>query len=86
MTRRQKGRLQGERYVGNTRHEQVHDLDRETRQCHIDEIIESQHERPFESLEGAHHAGFEDCSECIGDSTRKVDLGGVSSRPQSSGQ
>jgi hypothetical protein len=37
--RRYKGNMRVERYLGNKRHKEVHDLDNEKTNCRIDEII-----------------------------------------------
>lgn len=69
MGRRDIGRMRGERYLGNTNHREVHDLDHESggeNRCQIDEIIDAAHEVPFETLEKAHEAGYKDCAWCIG--------------------
>lgn len=70
MARRYTGNMNGERYLGNTTKDEVHDLDNEQTNCQIDEIIDAGHDRPFNSLQGAHGAGFDNCHYCLGDSTR----------------
>jgi len=65
--------MNGERYLGNTAKKEVHDLDNEqtgANQCQIDEIIRAGNDKPFNSLETAHAAGFDNCAYCLGGSTR----------------
>jgi hypothetical protein len=64
--------MQGERYLANTNrsHMEVHDLDNESTQCQIDAIIRAGHDRPYNSLAGAHAAGYDNCAYCLGGSTR----------------
>lgn len=70
--RRYKGNMNGERYLANASpsKKEVHDLDNEKSQCQIDEIIQAGHDRPFQSLESAHNAGYDNCAWCIGNSKR----------------
>jgi hypothetical protein len=68
--RRYTGNMNGERYLGNTNKEEVHDLDQETKNCQIDEIIAAGHDEPFNSLSEAHEAGYDNCHYCLGGSTR----------------
>lgn len=68
--RRYRGNMNGERYLGNVNEMEVHDLDNETAQCQIDEIIAAKHDRPYNSLITARSAGFDNCHWCIGGSTR----------------
>ena len=70
MTRRHRGNMNGERYLGNTDKMEVHDLDNENTNCQIDEIIAAGHDKPFNSLSEAHRAGYDNCKYCLGDSTR----------------
>ena len=68
MARRYTGNMNGERYLGNTSKNQVHDLDNEKtgkNECQIDEIIAAGHDTPFLSLAAAHGAGYSDCDYCI---------------------
>lgn len=39
--------MNGEQFLGNTSKKEVHDLDRETVNCQIDEIIAAGHDTPF---------------------------------------
>lgn len=70
MARRHKLPLCGVRLCGNTATKEVHDLDKETVQCQIDEIVASGNAFPFKSLEKAHQLGYDKCHYCIGGSTR----------------
>lgn len=68
--RRHSGNMNGEQYLGNTNKTEVHDLDNETTNCQIDEIINAGHDKPFSSLNAAHSAGYDNCHYCLGGSTR----------------
>ena len=70
MARRRTGHMSGERYLGNMHKTEVHDLDSEKTQCQIDEIIKAGHDKPFDSLQAAHSAGYDNCAYCIGNSRR----------------
>jgi hypothetical protein len=70
MARRQGYPLYGKPYCGNTSEKEVHDLDKETTQCQIDEIIRAGHATPFDSLDTAHKAGYDNCAYCLGNSKR----------------
>ncbi len=70
MARRKTGKMNGERYLGNTNTMEVHDLDNEQAQCQIDKIIAAGHERPFHSVAAATAAGFDRGHFCLGGSTR----------------
>ena len=69
--RRERYPTYGNRFVGNTDKNEVHDLDNEqtkSNECQIDEIIKAGHSRIFypDSLEQAHLEGFDNCAHCIG--------------------
>lgn len=72
MTRRPDSPLYGKRYCGNTNKMEVHDLDNETTQCQIDEIIAAGHVKTFtpDTLEEAHKESYDNCAYCIGGSLR----------------
>ena len=70
MSRRYRGNMNGERYCGNTNEKEVHDLDNEQTNCQIDEIIDANHDKPFNSLSDAHAKEFDNCHWCLGNSTR----------------
>ncbi|MDP9190190.1 MAG: hypothetical protein M3P06_00620 [Acidobacteriota bacterium] len=68
MARRNKGNMNGERYLGNTSKKRVHDLDNEQTgkdECQIDEIIAAKNDTPFQSLDAAHREGYDDCDYCL---------------------
>lgn len=67
MARRWDGNMNGEQFVGNVNKMDVHDLDQETTNCQIDEIIAAGHDRPFGTLTDAHAAGFDNGAYCLGD-------------------
>lgn len=60
------------RYMGNTNKMEVHDLQRETSQCQISEIISAGHAVGFQpdTLSQAHSEGFDDCAYCLSSSQR----------------
>ena len=62
----------GLQYLGNINEMEVHDLDKLTNNCQIDEIIDVSHAVFFEtdSLSSIHNSGFDNCHYCIGKSTR----------------
>ena len=67
--------LYGKRYCGNTNKMEVHDLDYEDVSpsgCQIDEIIAAGHAKTFtpDTLGQARSEGYDNCSYCIGGSTR----------------
>jgi hypothetical protein len=65
--------MNGEQYLGNTKHFEVHDLDNEktgANQCQIDEIIAAGNDKPFTSLTAAKSSGYDNCKHCLGSSTR----------------
>jgi hypothetical protein len=51
--RRYSGKMSGDRYLGNTKKTEVHDLDNEQTSCQIDEIINAGHDKPFTLLSTA---------------------------------
>jgi hypothetical protein len=68
--RRYTGRMNGEKYLGNTNKREVHDLDSEKVNCQIDEIIRARHETAFNTLSEAHATGYDNCAYCLGSSAR----------------
>lgn len=68
--RRHTGHMNGEKYCGNSNKKEVHDLDIEKTGCQIDEIIRAGHDVPFSSLATAHSLGYDNCSHCLGSSSR----------------
>lgn len=70
MARRYIGNMNGERYLANTITREVHDLDQEEENCHIDMIIAAGNDKPYDSLAAAHLDGYDNGHHCIGGSTR----------------
>lgn len=69
MARRHEGHMNGQRYLGNTAKDEVHDLDNEKtgkNECQIDEIIAAKNDKPYDTLKAAHDDGYDDCAYCIG--------------------
>lgn len=64
MSRRWEAGMAGERYIGDKRSKVVHDLDHETEDCQVDEIIRTTAEVAFRILEDAHAQGYTD-HECV---------------------
>ena len=64
MARRWKGGMSGERYLGNKNDKQVHDLEHETPECRIDEIMHAEYEIAFRTIGDAHDQGYTDCPYC----------------------
>lgn len=72
MARRNRGHMNGERYLANASasKREVHDLDNEKTNCQIDEIISAGNDRPYNSRDAANRDGYDNCAYCIGSSTR----------------
>jgi hypothetical protein len=68
--RRYTGHMNGERYLGNKKHKEVHVLDNEKANCQINEIIAAKDDVPFDSLSVAHSEGYDNCAYCFGGSSR----------------
>ena len=54
--------MKGQRYLGNTSKKEVRDLDNEetgANQCQIDEIIRAGNDKPFDTVDAAHDAGYD---------------------------
>ena len=66
MSRKSSGRMNGERYLGNKNKFEVHDLDNECADCKINDILSSENEVPFSSLQFADDLGFDRCPFCLG--------------------
>jgi hypothetical protein len=64
--------MNGERFLANTSptKREVHDLDAETTQCQIDEIIAAGNDKPYTTLEAARRDGYDNCAYCLGGSRR----------------
>ena len=56
-----------ERYLGNRKKLEYHDLDNKTPRCQIEEIKERIY---FSSEEQAEQTGYDRCAHCLGRSTR----------------
>jgi hypothetical protein len=65
--------MNGEKYLGNTKSKEVHDLVREREQCKIDEVVYNENELPFSTLDKAHIQGYSDCRFCIGHLKKSLD-------------
>lgn len=59
-------------YLGNKSKKEVHNLHTEKNLCQINEIIRAQNAVVFspDTLSQAHSEGYDNCSYCIGSSTR----------------
>jgi hypothetical protein len=66
------GKPMNRRYLGNRHTTEVHDLQRETVQCQIREIITARHAVVFtpDTLAQAKAEGYDNCAYCLGGSTR----------------
>lgn len=64
----------GKRFLGNKNPSniEVHDLHHENNNCQINEIVRSGHAVTFypDTLDQAHHEGYDNCAYCIGNSKR----------------
>ena len=63
-------RANGKRFLANTNTKEVHDLDNETPQCQIDEIIAAHHDVYYDVLQDAKNVGYDNGHFCLGGSTR----------------
>ena len=72
MPRKYKGNMNGQRYVANTSpyKREVHDLDNESRNCQVDEVIRAGQDKPYESLLDAKQEDFGFCAYCVQQSSR----------------
>jgi hypothetical protein len=59
-------------YLGNRHTTEVHDLEKETNDCQVDEIISAGHAVVFspDTLGQAHSESYDNCAYCVGGSTR----------------
>ena len=57
--------MAGEKYLGNKDKKEVHDLERETSECRIDEIMHADFEIAFRNIDDAHDQGYSDCPYCV---------------------
>jgi hypothetical protein len=60
------GYMRGRRLLGNRDKRELHDLDRETRHCQIDAIIDAGHDHPFVTWADALASGYDPCTHCLG--------------------
>lgn len=69
MARRHRSPFNGNRYIGNTNTNEVHDSDSEKNSCQIDEI-KTGHVKTFspDTHSQAKREGFDNCAYCIGNS------------------
>jgi hypothetical protein len=72
MPRKYKGNMNGQQYVAhvNPYKREIHDLDSESRNCLIDEIIRSGADRPYNSLVEGQRDDYNPCPYCTQDSNR----------------
>lgn len=68
--RRYSGKMCGDRYLGNIKKNEVHDLDNEQTSCKIDEIINAGLDKPFTLLSTAQATGYDNCAYCLGGSKK----------------
>ncbi len=54
-------------FLGNTNTKEVHNLDKQQYNCHINQI-KPEHRTYFTSLASAHAARFDNCHWCLGNS------------------
>lgn len=64
------GNMRGEKYLGNKRKLELHDLDNEKSLCLVNNIIFAKHDVPFNSLYEARKQQYENCTYCIGNLNR----------------
>lgn len=64
MARRNRGHMNGERYLGDVDKYQLHDLDNEQTECQIDAIIDAGNDQPYQSVQRAHMERHDDCPLC----------------------
>ncbi len=65
MTRSWTRDMNGERYLGDALKLVLHDLDREHKDCKIDEIVAGGRDRPFKLLWDAQREGYAVCAACF---------------------
>ncbi len=64
------GNMRGEKYLGNKRMLEIHDLDNEKSLCLVNNIIFAKQDVPFNSLNEARKLQYENCTYCIGNPSR----------------
>jgi len=57
--------MDGERWLGNRENKEVHDLERETPECKIAEIMDSGNEIAFRVFEDPKEQGYKNCPFCV---------------------
>ncbi|MBI4640610.1 MAG: hypothetical protein HY731_07945 [Candidatus Tectomicrobia bacterium] len=65
MARRFNGKMNGERYLGEVSTKRLHDLDEESLDCNIDDILQGSREQPFKEMIDAHDGGYTNCVHCF---------------------
>jgi len=65
MARRFTGKMNGERYLADIPTKRVHDLDEESLDCTIDDILQGNREQPFQEMIDAHDEGYTNCIHCF---------------------
>ena len=65
MGRRWSNGMNGEQYLGNITRLEVHDLDRESPECQIDRIIQTDRDVGFRSPDAARFRGYSPCEFCM---------------------
>ncbi|MFL5568728.1 MAG: hypothetical protein ACJ79B_13690 [Gemmatimonadaceae bacterium] len=72
MPRKYKGNMNGQQYVAHADpyKREVHDLDNESRNCLIDEIIRAGKDRPYSSVADAREDDYRPCVYCLQDASR----------------
>lgn len=74
MPRKYKGNMNGQRYVAHVSpyQREIHDLDNESRNCLIDEIIRTGKDRPYNSLDEARLEDYNPCAYCVHDARQST--------------
>ena len=65
------GNMRGEKYLGNKRKLEIHDLDNEKSLCLVNNIVFAKQDVPFNSLNEARKQQYKNCSYCIGNLNRQ---------------
>ena len=63
-------KLDGKRYLGNKNTNEVHDLEHETLNCQIVEIIHAHYDVFFDTIVQAHQGDYHNCPFCMESSLR----------------
>jgi hypothetical protein len=59
------GNLAGERYLGDKKKKEVHDLEHETPECKIEGIVRAENDIAFRTIDDAHDQGYSNCPHCV---------------------